>query len=465
MSLPNAAVAAYLRISLDAKGDAVSTARQSKRALEMARQHGLPKPIDYLEPGSTSASAPRKKASAYARLLDDVRAGKAKVVIVWDVDRLTRQPVELEEWLVLCERHGVRLITMDGECDTRTASGKLFLRIRASVARYEIDHKSARQRDANRDRAERGVPWRSGPRPFGYTDDRTAIVEVEAEHVRQAYRDTLAGVSLRAQRRRWEEAGLLNPNSGEPKWPAATFRAVLTRPAYAGLRILRGVEYPASVPPIVEPDLWRAAQVVLADPGRRTTDAPGRPRQSLLSGIATCGRCGGPLTSGRALDHRTKEYYRTLRCQWTPHLSRKAELIEAYVSEVVLARLSRPEARRLFEVMAPDLAPQRTRAADLRAQREALATDLTVDLQFAVKRDARLRAELDAVEHEIAAALAGSAVLPFATYREPREVWEELDLDARRDVIRILVDVEVQPLGRGRGGPFDPATVKVTRKG
>lgn len=471
------AVATYARISIDRNGEAVSTDRQCRQAHEEASRHGLPEPVDYIEPGSTSASKPRRKASAWYRLLDDIRAGRIGVVIVQDLDRLTRQPSELEELLTLSEQNGLRLITMDGECDTRSANGRMFLRVKAAVARFEVEHKAGRQRVANRDRAENGQPWKAGRRTFGYLPDLSATVPAEAEQVQQAFRDVANGVSLRSMTRRWNAAGSVS-SQGNP-WTTAALRLLLKNPTYSGRRVYWGSDSKGrrnavplavadlkDVPAIVDADLFAAVQVILGDPTRLTSDRGGRGPLHLLSGLAWCGLegCGARLSYGTATARRKGQdvTYRVLRCRECLRLSRAAEPIEEFVTAVALARLERADAADLFQVPAEDVGPLRTRAAALRVQREALAADLDVELSFAKARDRRLREELEAVETELASKVEVSPLAAFASHRAPREVWKDMDTDAHRDVIRALAIVKVLPVGRrGRLAEFDPASVKV----
>ncbi len=43
----------------------------------------------------------------YRRMLDDLRSGFVEAVVVWDADRLHRQPKELEEFFDVCKAAGV----------------------------------------------------------------------------------------------------------------------------------------------------------------------------------------------------------------------------------------------------------------------------------------------------------------------------------------------------------------------
>jgi DNA invertase Pin-like site-specific DNA recombinase len=459
MSASSGSVAAYLRISIDRGGEQISTERQSRQAKALAKKHRLPPPIDYVEPGSTSASGTRGATSAYRRLLADVNAGKVTTVIVWDIDRFLRRPDELEDWLKLCEGRGIRIVTMDGEVDTDTPNGRLFLRIKVSVARHEVEHKAARQKFAHRDRAENGKPFLGSRRTFGFTETFEPV-PAETTMVRQAFDDVVAGTSLRAIVRRWNADGLVSTR-GNP-WTTTALRVLLSNPTYAARRRYLGVVVADldGVEAVVDRDTFDTVQAILRNPERLTSDRGGRGPLHLLSG-ATCGVCTARLSYGRSTPRPGGVSYSVIRCRDCLKIARKAAPIEQYVADVVVERLRRKDAARLFRVIAPDLRPLQARAAALRAQRDELASDLTVDLAFAVARDRRLRAELDAVEDEITAKSGTTALAAFAGGADPAEIWASMDLDARRAVHRELFDVVVLPVGRQGRVAFDPDTVRI----
>ena len=95
-------------------------------------------------------------------------AGKTDAVIVWHTDRLHRSPVELEEYVTACEKHGVKTQTVQaGHIDLATASGLMVARMLGATARYEVDHGIERQRRAKQRSAEAGK-WKGGRRPYGF---------------------------------------------------------------------------------------------------------------------------------------------------------------------------------------------------------------------------------------------------------------------------------------------------------
>ena len=116
-------------------------------------------------------------------------------MVAWDLDRLYRQPRELEDLIDLADQKHLALATVGGDADLCTDNGRLFARIKGAVARSEVERKSARQKRANKQRAEAGRPSRSTV-PFGYRkgDDGALVLEpAEAMMVRDAYSAILAG--------------------------------------------------------------------------------------------------------------------------------------------------------------------------------------------------------------------------------------------------------------------------------
>ena len=79
-----------------------------------------------------------KPRPAYRRMLDDLRGGYLDAVVVWDLDRLHRQPRELEEFFDLCKAAGVsKLASVSGDVDLSTHDGQFLARILGAVAEGE----------------------------------------------------------------------------------------------------------------------------------------------------------------------------------------------------------------------------------------------------------------------------------------------------------------------------------------
>lgn len=126
--------------------------------------------------------------------MQEYEAGLLDAIVCYDLDRLTRQPRELEDWIDRAEFRGLLLVTANGDADLSTDGGRMYARIKAAVARAEVERKGARQSRAPRQRAEQGRPPK-GVRPLGYRIDGNVIPAV-AEVVKGIYAAFLRGDSL-----------------------------------------------------------------------------------------------------------------------------------------------------------------------------------------------------------------------------------------------------------------------------
>ena len=75
-----------------------------------------------------SAFNPKKARPEYQRLLSDIQLGSRDGVMIWRLDRLHRQPRELEEFILLCDKHHVALATVTADVDLSTSQGRLLAR-------------------------------------------------------------------------------------------------------------------------------------------------------------------------------------------------------------------------------------------------------------------------------------------------------------------------------------------------
>ena len=132
------------------------------------------------------------------RLLDDIRARKLDVIVVYKVDRLTRSLADFAKLVELFDAHCVSFVSVTQQFNTTTSMGRLTLNVLLSFAQFEREVTSERIRDKIAASKRKGL-WVGGPLPLGYQmkDGKIAIVENEAERVRlifQRYLD-LGGVN------------------------------------------------------------------------------------------------------------------------------------------------------------------------------------------------------------------------------------------------------------------------------
>ena len=218
--------AIYLRISEDRSGDQLGVTRQRQDCMQLCKDKGWA-PVEYLDNDTSATSA--KPRPQYERMLADIRGGQIGAVVVWDLDRLHRRPIELEAFMALADDKHLALATVSGDVDLSTAQGRLVARLKGSVAAHEGEHRRARQLRATRQLAERGVPnW---DKAFGYDANRQPD-PVTAPLVRQAYAAILAGSSLRDACAIFNDAEALTVNGH--RWQPTTMSKFLRKARNAG---------------------------------------------------------------------------------------------------------------------------------------------------------------------------------------------------------------------------------------
>jgi site-specific DNA recombinase len=123
------------------------------------------------------------------RLLEDIRAHRIDVIVVYKVDRLTRSLADFAKLVELFDTHGVSFVSVTQQFNTTTSMGRLTLNVLLSFAQFEREVTSERIRDKIGASKRKGI-WVGGNLPLGYQmqGGKIAIVEEEAELVRSIYR-------------------------------------------------------------------------------------------------------------------------------------------------------------------------------------------------------------------------------------------------------------------------------------
>lgn len=461
--------ATYRRISRDREGLELGATRQSEDCEALATGRGLTVVADYCDNDISASTKSRKSRPEYERMLQDARAGQFDVILAYTTGRLTRRPREFEDLIDLSVEHGVEFkYVRSPSFDLNTAQGRRIARTLAAQDAGEAEDIAERVQRQKVQAATEGK-WLGGRRPFGYEADGVTIRESEAAIIRQATDAILAGSSLRGYAAQLNLRQVVT-STGKP-WTPVELRKVLVRARNAGLMEHRGVVVgPAEWSAIVEPDRWRALVAVVNDPARRTqwTSA----RKWMLSGIARC-YCGAPVSA--SMNNTTRRGQPAYLCKAGKHVGRNAREMDDFISGLVIARLSRPDAIELLAAAeGPDIAAMHAEAAGLQDRLTQLATAFAEGAITPVQLregSAVLRDKLARVEATIAEASRGSVLAGLAGTPDVSEAWAGLDMDRRRAVIDTLMSITIHRTKKGRPAGwkagdsyFNPETIQIDWK-
>jgi site-specific DNA recombinase len=125
---------------------------------------------------------------ALQALLNDVRARKLDVIVVYKVDRLTRSLADFAKLVELFDAHGVSFVSVTQSFNTTSSMGRLTLNVLLSFAQFEREVTGERIRDKVAASRKKGM-WMGGAVPLGYRlEAKKLIIEPrEAATVKQIF--------------------------------------------------------------------------------------------------------------------------------------------------------------------------------------------------------------------------------------------------------------------------------------
>lgn len=293
-----------------------------------------------------------------------VRSEKVDNVVVYSLDRFSRDPVHGVILMQELEKHGVSLEAATETVDNSEV-GKLVFYIKGYAAKLDAE----RRRDAT-GRGKRAMlnigklPQGTGIGIYGYKWDKESKkripLEYETKVVQRMFEMVAHGDSCFKIAQNLNKASV--PSKAGKKWEARTVSRIVRNSAYCGLTYFgqtksdkgKRISTPPeswtlltdATPAIISKELFERTQAALArskelHPGKATHEYP-------LTGFAVCESCGSPLV-GSCL----RGDYRYYHCRGTyPTASRKkicdaryitADWLESVVWDKVKKVLSTPE--------------------------------------------------------------------------------------------------------------------------
>ncbi len=441
----------------------------------------LAKPLStYIDDGRTAKAGKLEARTGFARLVKDAQKGEFDVVVVVDLDRLTRSEDLAERGAILgaFQRAGVKIaVTSSGQLlDLSSSLGDLYGSLQAFFAAEE-----------NRKRRERSVQGKltaiargnkpSGPTPYGLTYDRArrawSLDPVRAPIVVEVFERVARGESCQVIADDFDARGLPRVRGG--RWIRERVWWIARSTTYRGIWTAdktRKLEVP--VPRIVEDELWYAANDALIRWGRRGLRRT-KHVYLLEGGLAACSVCGarigiaaaswtGRRQASRATyvcSHRRRPPIGGERCT-LPH--RPVDEVDARVWKALRELLEQPD---LLEEVGAERASRaegdardwqkdiagyearlermgRAEQAILARFRKGLVSETAMDAELAAgaRERAMLERQLDGAKRALAdsARTTADAAALKATLYELRARLGQASPEEQRDLVRLLVE-------------------------
>ena len=328
--------AIYCRVSTEGQEqDGTSLKTQLEACVKYCKNKGYEIVCQYAEAWSgLSLERPRLN-----EMREVVRSQRIDSVVVYSLDRFSRDPVHGVILMQELEKHGV-ILEAATEIVDNTEAGKLVFYIKGYAAKLDAERRrDATGRGKKALLKEGKLPQGTGIGIYGYKwlkDSKKRIpIENEAKIVQRMFEMVANGTSG------FKVAKTLNENSipskSGKKWEARTVSRIVRNPAYIGITYFGqtiGKERKATqketwhvlpdvTPAIIGKELFEQAQAVLA---RSKELHPGKAQHEYtLTGFAVCSYCGSPLV-GACLSKR----YRYYKCRGTYATASREKICDAH---------------------------------------------------------------------------------------------------------------------------------------
>lgn len=307
-------VAIYVRVSTYHQIDRDSLPMQRKDLVAYAEKIlGISEYEIFEDAGYSGKNTVRP---AYQDMMRRVRAGEFSHILVWKIDRISRNLLDFAKMYEELKRLGVTFVSKNEQFDTSTAIGEAKLKIILVFAELERNMTSERVTAAMISRANNGQ-WNGGRIPYGYDYDFEngifSFREGEYDVCQILKNDYLKNKSLTHTSRYLNSLGY-KKRAGVDWTPTAVW-IIVSSPFYAGIyryNRYKGTENRTENPSdewILVPDHHPAiftleeheAMLRILEENSRNKNSVGkqclRENVHIFSGIAFCGKCGSKMVS------------------------------------------------------------------------------------------------------------------------------------------------------------------------
>ena len=261
---------------------------------------------------SDDASGATTERPGLQRALAAARAGLIDVLLVYRVDRFSRNLRDMVMLLDDLDATGVVFRSATEPFDTSTPMGRMLVQMLGMFAQFERDTIIDRVIAGMERKAAKGK-WKGGKRPFGYQVDKTThtlvIDEHEAAIVRVIF-DLYTGDRLgsRAIAKVLNNRGHRTSSGGI--WSGHQVIRALNNRVYLGELTFRDITTTDTHDPIIDTTIWAQAQSILDTRGESHAHRAASGSDYVLTGRLRCPQCGKPMVGTRATGrNKTYRYY------------------------------------------------------------------------------------------------------------------------------------------------------------
>ena len=492
----------YCRVSTEeqSRDDHYSLHNQEVRAKDYAKA----KDWRIVQVKKDVGSGKNTERPGFQDLVSCIKKREIDLVIVYRLDRLSRNVGDIYDTIDLMNAHDVEFASITEGFDTTTAMGRAMLGFAAVLAQLTREMIAENVKDGLLRRAESGK-W-NGPKwnpPYGYKyvpGASLAPIPEQVKIVKEIFRwftEDKWGTSKIA--RYLNNAGV-HRESGKPgsgQWHQGKVWDLLQNPVYIGKIVAGEKLVDGCHERIIDDETWTMTLEMVASRRKQAPRTKASPH--LLSGLARCGTCNRMLIGQKGkyknkqgeqafigFRHSPNEFAGKMHC---PGVYHRGDTLEEAVIAELLAIAQGPSVRDLAlstvrDKLAKTGEPLRNEAERLTARlldldrrfeewARRLDEGIVDESQFRshnqglLEEKRKLSERLATVQTELAAETFVEVSLSEieAVWQDLPNVWEHLEFEERREMLRILIEkISVYP-DRVEMHPFHlPVRPLVTRR-
>ncbi len=343
--------AIYIRVSTEYQVDKDSLQVQRRELIAYCEMVlGIKDYVVFEDPGYSAKNTDRPD---YQRMVDRLRTGEFSHLVVWKLDRISRNLLDFSAMYAELKRLGVTFVSKNEQFDTSSAIGEAMLKIILIFAELERNMTSERVTAVMLSRAN-NKQWNGGRVPYAYDWDKNkkefTINEAEAKVVKTIYNMYEELQSILYIVRHLNGAGITTRAGKE--WSVTAVHKILSNPFYNGTYIYNihkdgtgqfkkdekdWIVVEDQHPAIINLEQWERIQFILKR-NRRGGVPEGekyvRKNIHIFAGVTRCNVCGSLMSA--TSDRRRAD-------GWRPSIygcSRRRKNSDAcsnkYVSDIVI---------------------------------------------------------------------------------------------------------------------------------
>lgn len=344
-------VAIYIRVSTRYQVDKDSLIVQRRELIAYAEMVlGITDYVVFEDPGYSAKNTDRPD---YQRMMDRLRTGEFTHLLVWKIDRISRNLLDFASMYQELKNLGIAFVSKNEQFDTSNAVGEAMLKIILVFAELERQMTSERVTAVMLSRANNGQ-WNGGRVPYGYSynkEEKLFSLDPEENRIYNKICDTYEQYqSVLYVVRHLNDLGVRT--RGGKEWTTTGVYKILTNPFYTGDYLYnvhkdgRGMDKRDSdewvrienhhVPSISHERFDRIQFVLKRNKRGGVPDGETYIKKNIhiFAGLLRCGKCGSNMSA--TLDRRRADGWRPSIYACAKHRNNASVCSNKYISDRVL---------------------------------------------------------------------------------------------------------------------------------